>query len=130
MKQSTAIIPFTNQALIVIDTPHKAVATARERPFRFTIGHYGGIIADVPKGHWRTFTKQFPARMFPREVRETNITEAYTDVAQQRFKEAYPKSAGKVFSVYFRSGSKGEQFADKLADRMRKKGYDPFKESW
>jgi hypothetical protein len=105
--------------------------TKRLRPFRASIGHYGGLYVDVPRGFLPKFKKQFPSAVFPRNIQEKNVSLEYTEQGQKRFAAKYPKSKGTVFQIYFADRAKGTQMLEDLIDKLRKKGVtDIFESGW
>lgn len=85
--------------------------------YRTTIGHYGGMYADVPAEHFEAFKSQFPKGEFPRaRVKLEDVSEKWDWDSAERFNKQFPDSKYKLYQVYFADASKGAKRLDDLID--------------
>lgn len=81
--------------------------------YRTSIGHYGGLYVDVPAEKFELFKANIPPKMFPKQVKTTDVREALTVDGEARFRKRFPNS-NIIKEVYFSSNSKGMRYLDFL----------------
>jgi hypothetical protein len=92
-------------------------STKSFKVYRTTIGHYGGMYADVPAEHFEAFKSQFPKSEFPRaRVKLEDVSEKWDWNSAERFNKQFPDSKYKIYQVYFADASKGAKRLDDLID--------------
>jgi len=99
----------------------------KERLWRTDIGHYGGLFVEIPEEHFAQFKKSFPPKMFPRRVKETDITDpnSFSRFARQIFVQKFPESR-KVKEVFFADRSKGLKFLEDVLFKGRNFVVNPY----
>jgi hypothetical protein len=85
----------------------------KDKIWRSSIGHYGGMHVSVPAEHAKEFIAVFPKRELPKEIRKVDVTQTLTGYGSQRFVTKFPKSGHTYYEMYFSDRSKGmKRFED------------------
>ncbi len=85
----------------------------REKIWRSSIGHYGGMFVEVPAENIQTFKSAFPKKELPREIKMKSVRQQLTQSGAERFEKRFPKSGATYYSMYFSDRSKGlKRFED------------------
>lgn len=87
--------------------PKPKSAGWKEKIWRSSIGHYGGMFVLVPSEHIEEFKALFPSREMPRTIIIKQVSQVLTEFGANRFKAKFPRSHGVYYEMFFADRSKG-----------------------